>query len=182
MDDTITLPAGRLLDIYVSGPDGALPLIFHHGTPGARRPERAIERAAHAQGLRYVCASRPGYGSSTRRAGRRVLDVVGDTAAVLAVLGAEECVVAGHSGGGPHALACAAGMPGVLATLVIAGVAPADAPRLEFLAGMGAGNVVEFGKAFAGEAVLRPFLEDERVDLVRRRPRADRRNDGGPAT
>jgi pimeloyl-ACP methyl ester carboxylesterase len=166
MDDTITLPDGRLLDIYVSGPERGLPLIFHHGTPGARRPERAIERAVHTRGLRYVCASRPGYGSSTRRVGRRVVDVVGDTAAVLAALGVDACHVAGHSGGGPHALACAAELTGVLSTLVIAGVAPADAPGLEFMAGMGEGNVVEFGKAIAGEAELRQFLEAERAELV----------------
>jgi pimeloyl-ACP methyl ester carboxylesterase len=166
MDDTITLPDGRRLDIYVSGPEDGLPLLFHHGTPGSRRPERPLERAAHARGLRYVCASRPGYGKSTRRAGRSVFDVVADTAAVLGSVGALECVVAGHSGGGPHALACAAGLEGVRATLVIAGVAPADAAGLDFLAGMGEDNVVEFGNAFAGEAVLRPSLEAQRPELV----------------
>lgn len=150
MYETIPLPDGRQLDMYVSGPEGGLPLIFHHGTPGARRPEGALERAAHARGLRYVCASRPGYGSSTRLAGRRVVDVVVDTAAVLRAVGASECLIAGHSGGGPHALACAAELKGVLGTLVIAGVAPADVHGLEFTAGMGAENVVEFGKALQG--------------------------------
>jgi pimeloyl-ACP methyl ester carboxylesterase len=166
MDDAITLPDGRLLDIYVSGPEGGLPLVFHHGTPGARTPERAIERAAHARGLRYVSASRPGYGSSTRLAGRRVSDAVGDTKALLTALGADECVVAGHSGGGPHALACAAGLAGVQATLVIASPAPPDAAGLDLLAGMGRDNVVEFTKAFAGETDLRPYLEAQRAELV----------------
>jgi hypothetical protein len=32
MDETITLPDGRLLDIYVSGPAQGQPLVFHHGT------------------------------------------------------------------------------------------------------------------------------------------------------
>jgi pimeloyl-ACP methyl ester carboxylesterase len=166
MDSTITLPDGRLLDIYASGPERGLPLIFHHGTPGSRRPESVLERVAHARGLRYVSASRPGYGGSRRRAGRRVSDVVDDTAALLGAIDASECVVAGHSGGGPHALACAAGLEGVLATLVIAGVAPADAPELDFIAGMGEDNVVEFGNAFAGEAVLRPGLEALRPSLI----------------
>ncbi len=166
MFETITLPDGRLLDIYVSGPESGLPLLFHHGTPGARLPERAIERAAHARGLRYVCASRPGYENSTRRRGRRVIDVVGDTAAVLSAVGAPECVVAGHSGGGPHALACAAGMDGVLATLVIAGVGPSDVPELDFTDGMGEENIVELGKAAAGEELLRPYLEEQRAELV----------------
>jgi pimeloyl-ACP methyl ester carboxylesterase len=166
MFETITLPDGRLLDVYGSGPEGGTPLLFHHGTPGARLPERAIERAAHARGLRYVCASRPGYGDSSRRVGRRVVDVVDDSAAVLRAVGASECLLAGHSGGGPHALACAAGLPGALATLVIAGVAPSDVPELDFAAGMGEENIVELGKAAAGEGVLRPYLEDQRAELV----------------
>jgi pimeloyl-ACP methyl ester carboxylesterase len=166
MFETIALPDGRLLDLYVSGPESGLPLLFHHGTPGARLPERAIERAAHARGLRYVCASRPGYENSTRRRGRRVTDVVGDAAAVLSAVGARECVVAGHSGGGPDALACAAGMDGVRATLVIAGVGPSDVPELDFTDGMGEENIVELGKAAAGEEVLRPYLEEQRAELV----------------
>jgi pimeloyl-ACP methyl ester carboxylesterase len=171
VDETITLPDGRSLDVYWSGPEDALPLVFHHGTPGSRRPESAIERAAHARGLRYVTASRPGYGSSSRHPGRRVVDVVDDTAAVLEAIRANECLVAGHSGGGPHALACAAALPGVRATLVIAGVAPADVAELDFLAGMGEDNVVEFGKAFEGEAALRPYLEAERPGLIGADPR-----------
>ena len=166
MYETITLPDGRALDIYVSGPEDGMPLVFHHGTPGARLPERAIERAAHARGLRYVCASRPGYGGSSRRLGRRVVDVVGDTETVLGAVGASRCVTAGHSGGGPHALACAAELEGVLATLLIAGVAPYDLPELEFTADMGEDNVVEFGRAAEGEAALRPYLEDQRTELV----------------
>lgn len=171
MDNTITLPDGRRLDIYVSGPEDGLPLLFHHGTPGARRPERPIERAAHDRGLRYVCASRAGYGGSARRAGRSVADVVADSASVLGEIGASECFVAGHSGGGPHALACGAGLEGVRATLVIAGVGPAGADGLDFLAGMGEDNVVEFGQAFSGESVLRPALEASRPELIGADPR-----------
>ena len=163
---SLTLPDGRQLDLFGSGPADGLPLIFHHGTPASRLPERAIERGAHARGWRYVSASRPGYGASTRAPGRRVLDCVSDTAAVLAELGASECVVAGHSGGGPHALACAARLPGVRATLVIAGVAPFDEPEVDFLAGMGEDNLIEFGHAQEGEAALRPHLETERAGLL----------------
>jgi pimeloyl-ACP methyl ester carboxylesterase len=166
VDETITLPDGRLLDIYVSGPASGRPLVFHHGTPGSRRPESVLERVTQARGLRYVCASRPGYGGSSRRPGRSVLDVVADTAAVLRAIGASECVVAGHSGGGPHALACAADLEGVLATLVIAGVAPANVPELAFTAGMGEDNVIEFENALAGEPVLRPHLEAQRPELL----------------
>jgi len=156
---TLSLPDGRVLDVYVSGPDSGVPLIFHHGTPGAGLQSTALAAAAHERGLRLVTTSRPGYGASSRHPGRNVLDVVDDTAAVLAWLGAERCLVAGWSGGGPHALACAARLPGVAAVLVIAGVAPYDAEGLDFLAGMGEENVVEFGAAVVGESSLRPYLE-----------------------
>src|SRR6476469_5803927 len=106
--DHVRLPEGRRLDLRVSGPADGLPLVFHHGTPGAATPIRALERGAQARGLRLVTTSRPGYGDSTRQPGRSVVDVVSDTAEVLAALGTDECLVAGWSGGGPHALACGA--------------------------------------------------------------------------
>jgi pimeloyl-ACP methyl ester carboxylesterase len=83
-------------------------------------------------------------------------------AAVLDHLGAGRCVTAGWSGGGPHALATAAGLPDrVAGAAVIAGVAPYDAAGLDFLAGMGEQNVEEFGRAAAGEEALRPLLVTE---------------------
>jgi pimeloyl-ACP methyl ester carboxylesterase len=86
--DHVRLPDGRHLDMRVSGPSGGLPLVFHHGTPGAATPVRALERAAHARGLRLVTTSRPGYGNSSRQPGRAVVDVAADTAAVLGAIGA----------------------------------------------------------------------------------------------
>lgn len=153
---------GRELDVRVSGPDGGVPLIFHHGTPSALPPVRTIERAAHAQGLRHVSFSRPGYGSSTRLAGRNVAATVTDVEDILDHLDADRCLVAGRSGGGPHALATAALLPGrVAGVLSVAGVAPYGVPGLDFLAGMGASNVEEFGRALEGESALRTQLETE---------------------
>jgi pimeloyl-ACP methyl ester carboxylesterase len=163
----LRLPDGRHIDVRVSGPAGGLPLVFHHGTPGAATPIRALQRAAHARGLRLVTISRPGYGGSDRQPGRSVTDMAVDTAAVLAELGAERCLVAGWSGGGPHALACAARLGPAAAALVIAGVAPYDADGLDWLAGMGQDNVDEFGAALAGEEALRPYLTAAREELAR---------------
>jgi len=144
--------------VRVSGPGDGLPLVFHHGTPGAATPIRALERAAHARGLRLVTTSRPGYGDSTRQPGRTVADVAADTAAVLAAIDAERCLIVGWSGGGPHALACGARLGAAAAVLVIAGVAPYPAAGLDWMAGMGEENVVEFSTALRGEAELRPYL------------------------
>jgi pimeloyl-ACP methyl ester carboxylesterase len=160
----ITLSDGRNLDVWVSGPDGGTPLIFHHGTPSSGVPMRALERAAAAQGLRLVTASRPGYGGSSRHAGRRVVDVVADTAEVLKSLNAEECFVLGWSGGGPHSLACAARLPQATRAGIIAGVAPYQTDDLDWMADMGEDNVEEFSATLAGEATLRPWLEERGED------------------
>jgi pimeloyl-ACP methyl ester carboxylesterase len=63
----IKLPDGRDLDLDVSGPEGGMPLVYHHGTAGSVHQLRVMQRAAHECGLRLVTFSRPGYGASTRQ-------------------------------------------------------------------------------------------------------------------
>jgi pimeloyl-ACP methyl ester carboxylesterase len=156
----MTLNDGRSLDIYLAGPETGTPLLFHIGTPGAGLPFAPFVDTLAERGLRYVSFSRPGYGSSTRRAGRDVVDVVEDSAAVLDAIGAERCYVIGWSGGGPHALACAARLPErVMAVATIGGVAPYPADGLDWAAGMGAENLEEFEAAVAGPDELIVFKE-----------------------
>jgi pimeloyl-ACP methyl ester carboxylesterase len=155
----VTLPNGRQLDVEVTGPEDGTTLLFLHGTPSTAHQLRPMQRAASARGLRLVTYSRPGYARSTRDAGRTVSSCVPDIAAVLDHVGAARCLVAGWSGGGPHALAAGAGLPDrVAGVLSIASVGPHDAPDLDFLAGMGDGNIAEFGAAARGENVLRAAL------------------------
>jgi pimeloyl-ACP methyl ester carboxylesterase len=153
-------PDGRRLDVWLAGPADATPLVFHAGTPGAGLPcAPFVQELAH-RGLRYVSFSRAGYGSSTRRPGRTVADVVEDTRFVLDSIGAGRAWVAGWSGGGPHALACAGLMADrVLGTALIASVAPFPAEGLDFLAGMGAENIEEFEAAIDGPEALIAFKE-----------------------
>ena len=129
--DHLQLDDGRRLDVRVTGPDDGIPLIFHHGTPGAATPLRAMERAVHARGLRLATTSSPGYGASSRQPGRSVADVTSDIDALLDALHAERCPIAGWSGGGPHALACAARVSRVAGALIIAGVASFTAQDLD---------------------------------------------------
>jgi pimeloyl-ACP methyl ester carboxylesterase len=94
-----------------------------------------------------------------------VVDVTADTAVVLAAVGADRCLVAGWSGGGPHALACAARLGATAAVLVIAGLAPYPAQGLDWMAGMGEENIVEFSAALDGEDRLRSYLLGQREQL-----------------
>jgi pimeloyl-ACP methyl ester carboxylesterase len=154
-------PSGRARSgSLVVGEENAPTLVFHDGTPSSGIPSPDILAAAQRLGLRHVSWSRPGYGSSTRQAGRSVASVVADMAAVLDHVGAATCHVVGWSGGGPHALACAALLPDrVRGVATIASVAPYPADGLDWTAGMGAENVEEFNAALAGAEALVGFKE-----------------------
>ncbi|MCY1139866.1 alpha/beta hydrolase [Actinoplanes sp. Pm04-4] len=166
--ERIVLPDGRTLEYLVEGPPGALPLVLHHGTPSGAVRFAPIVDSALRHGLRIVEASRPGYGGSTPHPGRRVADVAADTAALLDGLEAAHFVTVGWSGGGPHALACAALLPGRCAgAATIAGVAPYDASGLDWLDGMGEENIAEFQAAADGVQPLDKFLSGMADDLSR---------------
>jgi pimeloyl-ACP methyl ester carboxylesterase len=93
------------------------------------------------------------------------VDGVADTAAVLAAIGAGRCLIAGWSGGGPHALACGARLGAAAAVLVIAGGVPYGAAGLDWMAGMGQENIAEYSAALQGEDQLRSYLLHEREQL-----------------
>src|SRR5215467_285226 len=164
---TVYLADRRRLEVLATGPADGLPLVMHGGTPVGPVAYTPMAGAAAERGLRLVICARPGYGDSTPRPGRRVADVTDDVAAVLDELGAPRFVTVGWSGGGPHALACAARLPGrCLAAATMAGVAPFTAEGLDWVAGMGTENVTEFGAAVAGETQLTDYLEGEAADLA----------------
>jgi pimeloyl-ACP methyl ester carboxylesterase len=167
-DPWSTVPvAERRLEVLAPGPGTGLALVFHSGTPSAAIPYRPLLAAAEAAGLRVVTWSRPGYGDSTPATGRTVADGATDTEAVLDALGIEEFVTLGWSGGGPHALACAALLPGrCRAAATLAGVAPYGADGLDWTAGMGQENVEEFSLAVQGEQALGPWLEEQAAALA----------------
>ena len=75
---------GRILAVAEWGDPQGVPLIAMHGTPGGRISywEDSMIYARH--GLRRLTYDRPGYGDSTRLAGRTVADVVPDVLAITA--------------------------------------------------------------------------------------------------
>jgi pimeloyl-ACP methyl ester carboxylesterase len=164
---TVVLRDGRVLEVLSAGPTDGTAVVFHHGTPFAAVPYRAAEQGVSARGARLVYWSRPGYAGSPSRPGRRVADVAADTREVLDALGHDRFVAMGWSGGGPHALACAALIHDrCLAATVIAGVAPFDAEGLDFLDGMGPENIDEFALAVAGGKPFSDFVARESAQLI----------------
>jgi pimeloyl-ACP methyl ester carboxylesterase len=135
----LSLPGGRVLHAYDTGPSAGsrLTVAWHHGTPNVGAPPAPLFAASRRLGIRWIGYDRPGYGQSTRRIGRDVASAADDTAAVADALGIDQFAALGHSGGGPHALACAAAMPDrVVAVVAVASLAPHDADSLDWFGGM----------------------------------------------
>lgn len=124
----VALPDGRTLGYEEQGDHSAPPVVLFHGAPGSRRfaPDAAAVAAA---GVRVITFDRPGFGLSTRRPGRELLDTATDVAALLDALKLERVGVVGLSAGGPHALACSvSGLvgPRVAAVAVVSAPGPLD--------------------------------------------------------
>jgi pimeloyl-ACP methyl ester carboxylesterase len=164
---SVEVPDGRTVEVWAAGPPDGPAMVFHHGTPNCGRPERIILAAALGQGIHLLGVTRPGYGCSTRLAGRDVAAVAADAAAVLDRFDHDRCVTFGISGGGPHALGTAAVLGDrVAAVASIAGMAPYGLPDLDFLAEMGQDNLDEYGAALAGDRQLREYLTRSRTGLL----------------
>jgi pimeloyl-ACP methyl ester carboxylesterase len=129
-EGALRLRGGRRLGYAEFGPAAGKPLLWFHGTPGARRQVAPQARElAHERGVRIVCVERPGIGESTPHVYDTLVDFARDIEHLCDALGIERFGVAGLSGGGPYALACAHEMPGrVVAVAVLGGVAPAVGP------------------------------------------------------
>jgi pimeloyl-ACP methyl ester carboxylesterase len=176
LEHRIKAPDGRTLAVAEWGDPNGIGLFALHGTPGGRIGYWMDPGIYARYGLRRLTVDRPGYGESTRHAGRSIADFVPDIETIADQLGIDRFAVTGGSGGGPHALAVAALLPDrVLRCLADVSIAPYGAEGLDFLAGMNEGNVIEFGAALAGEASLRSLLIRERSTTLQRL--ADNRTD-----
>ncbi|GEM45651.1 alpha/beta hydrolase [Deinococcus cellulosilyticus NBRC 106333 = KACC 11606] len=152
------LPDGRTLHVYQTENNDAFPMFWFHGTPNLGSPPGPLLEHAAKLGFRWVSCDRPAYGRSTPVPDRSVASAASDVKAIADHLGLDHFVVMGHSGGGPHALACAALLPDrVKAAVSLSGLAPFDAPGLDYFAGMHPSSVASLSAAAQGRAAKEAF-------------------------
>lgn len=163
----ITTLDGRVLAVHEMGDPHGSVIFAMHGTPGYGRVRTPVVENARALGLRLLAHDRPGYGGSSRKPGRTIADVAADVTAIADRLGIERFGVWGASGGGPHALACAALIPTrVTAAAVLASSAPHGAEGLDWLEGMGELNAVELDVLADGPERHMAWLREQADELL----------------
>jgi pimeloyl-ACP methyl ester carboxylesterase len=167
----VQTPDGRTLSVHDDGDADGMPVVLHHGTPSSGVLYDHWQEDAYAHGVRLIGFDRAGYGGSSRQRGRDVAAAARDVETIADALGLERFATWGISGGGPHALACAA-LCGdrLVAAASLAGVAPWGAEGLDWFEGMGAENHEEFGLVLQGEAAVEPYLERVREHLLETTP------------
>lgn len=158
---------GRVLQVLERGhPDGK-PVLVHNGTPSSRLIYEPDVRLAERHGIRLISYDRPGYGGSTAQPGRTVADCAQDVSAIASRLGIERLAIWGISGGGPHALACAALLPDLVPAVgVLASVAPWGADGLDYFAGMGELNADDDRLFLEDRAAARAKCEQDRFEYL----------------
>ncbi|MFJ8044592.1 alpha/beta fold hydrolase [Kitasatospora sp. NPDC096147] len=143
--------AGRTLAVETWGDPAGRPVFLLHGTPGSRVGPSPRSSVIYRLGVHLIAFDRPGYGESTRFPGRRVASAAADVETIADALGLEDFAVLGRSGGGPHALACAALLAGrVRRAAVLVSLAPRNVEGLDWYAGMTASNERAYHEAELG--------------------------------
>jgi pimeloyl-ACP methyl ester carboxylesterase len=134
----VRLADGRVLRAHDGGGEpGAFAILWHHGSPQTGAPLQPMLQAAAARGLRVISYGRPSYGGSSPLPGRSVAAAARDAEQVADAFAVGRFAAMGASGGGPHALACAALLPDrVGGVACLAGIAPPDGAGLDWFAGM----------------------------------------------
>lgn len=153
--------------VRVAEGDPERSVVMLHGSPGSGLLYGPWIEDAVARGIRLISYDRPGYGGSGDCPGRSIADGAADVKAIADDLGIDRMGVWGWSGGGPYALACAALLPDlVVAAAVLAGMAPWDAPGLDFFAGMGQDNVDEIKLYLSDPVASRARNKQDRDEVL----------------
>jgi pimeloyl-ACP methyl ester carboxylesterase len=163
----VTLSDGRVLRVHDSAEGrttDAFTVLWHHGSPQTGAPLAPLLAAAAERGFRLLSYGRPNYGGSSPLPGRNVASAAADVTRIADALGLTRFAVMGASGGGPHALACAALLPDrVTSVASLAGPAPFDAGGLDWFAGMAAGGA-SLCAALRGRRARERFEETTEFD------------------
>ncbi|MEO6795293.1 MAG: alpha/beta hydrolase [Mycobacterium sp.] len=130
LEGSIAVGDNRRIGFAEFGAPHGRAMFWLHGTPGARRQIPTEARVfAERENIRLIGVDRPGIGSSTPHRYNCILDFADDLRTIADTLGVDDMAVIGLSGGGPYALASAAGLAErVVAVGVLGGVAPASGP------------------------------------------------------
>ncbi len=169
-DLEVRTPDGRTLAVHETGPgaggrangERGFALFWHIGSPQTGELLPPVVEAAQARHIRLVSYGRPSYGGSTPQPGRNVASAAGDVAAIANALGIDRFAVMGASGGGPHALACAAQLPDrVLAAVTLAGIAPFT-DEFDWFGGMASPAALQAARQ--GREVRARFAETDEFD------------------
>lgn len=125
---TIPLPDGRRLGGATFGDPDGVPVLYNSGLPTCRQEAGIFAgEGARRAGVKLIALERPGYGLSDPLPGQSIVGWAKDVENAADALGLDTFYVAGLSGGGPFALACAARMPRrVRRTVVVSGLGPLD--------------------------------------------------------
>lgn len=142
-DNTMKLNDGRTLGFSDYGKSNGIPIFLFHGTPGSRIFGLENEPLIEKYGIYVIAPERPGYGLSDPQPDRTIEDWVADIAALADHLDLHQFHVAGGSGGGPYALACAIHLPTrVLSATLIGSATPPK--MLQLSKDMASGNRIAF--------------------------------------
>lgn len=110
----LTLEGGGVLRYHIGAetdPAGDFTILWHHGSSQTGALLEPLLWAAAERNIRLVSYGRPSYGGSSPRPGRNIASAASDVRLIVDSLRIDRFAVMGASGGGPHALACAALMP-----------------------------------------------------------------------
>jgi pimeloyl-ACP methyl ester carboxylesterase len=150
----------------MTGTRAGVPVFLHHGTPGSRNGPKPRASVLYRLGVWLIAYDRPGYGGSTRQEGRSIADAAADVEDIADSLGIDRFSVVGRSGGGPHALACAALLGDRVArTTVLVSLAPPDARNLDWMKGMVASNVDGYSAAATDRDILIEMLRARAAEV-----------------
>jgi pimeloyl-ACP methyl ester carboxylesterase len=167
----VRLDDGRVLRVHDSaprisavqdsgGPRDAFTILWHTGSPQTGALLEPLLAATAERGIRLLSYGRPGYGGSTALPDRDVSSAASDVAQIADTLDLDRFAVMGHSGGGPHALACAALLPDrILGVVALASLAPFEADGIgDWFGGMASDG--ESLRAAAGGREARERYEE----------------------